>query len=241
MGTPKKGGIYFERELYQSEAFLSLGKNGMKVLIAILDNRKRESQSKARDRKGNRRQSQFVNLDRLEIPYGTLVKVYKVNRSSIPAAFDDLLAKGFITLVYHGGGFKHDKNRYAWSNNWMIWKPGVSPFSTRPTREKHGYQGRRIGATKERDVGKEIAPPRPSQEATGKSFDLKAATGCDTWDAYLRYARGKSLSTFDVWVEKQILAGVWSHAPDHLIQKLLKRYQRLYGKECEMWTKGGVL
>jgi len=130
----KAGGFYWERELYQSDAFLSLGKNSIKVLIALLDNRQREKPSDAKDKKGNKRKPKFINLDRLEVPYGTLEKVYIINRSSIPAAFDELLAKGFIKISYHGGAYKHDKNKYA--------------FEVRPKREKHGYQGRRIGATK---------------------------------------------------------------------------------------------
>jgi hypothetical protein len=98
----KPGGFYWERQLYQSDAFLSLGKNGIKFLIALLDNRQREKPSEAKDRKGNKRKPKFINLDRLEIPYGTLEKVYNMNRSSIPSAIDDLLAKGFIKISYHG-------------------------------------------------------------------------------------------------------------------------------------------
>ncbi len=68
----------------------------MKILIALLDNRQREPQSKAKDKKGNKRKPKFINLNSLEIPYGTLEKVYKINRSSIPKAIDEILAKGFI-------------------------------------------------------------------------------------------------------------------------------------------------
>ncbi len=142
------GGFYWERELYQSDAFLSLGKNSIKVLIALLDNRQRENSNQARTRKGNTRKPKFINLDRLEIPYGMLEKVYHVNRSSIPRAIDELLTKGFIKISYHGGCFKHDKNKYALSDNFLLWKPGVEPFETRPKRERRGYQGRILGATK---------------------------------------------------------------------------------------------
>ena len=131
----------------QSDAFLSLGKNSIKVLIALLDNRQQENPGKAKDKKGNKRKPQFINLDRLEIPYGTLEKVYKINRSSIPRAIDELLARGFIEISYHGGACRHDKNQYALSDNYLLWIPGASPFATRPRREKHGYQGRRLGAT----------------------------------------------------------------------------------------------
>jgi hypothetical protein len=144
----KAGGIFLERELYQSEAFLSLGKNAIKILIALLDNRQREKPSEAKDKKGNKRKPQFINLGRLEVPYGTLEKVYNINRSSIPRAIDELLAKGFINISHHGGACKHDKTRYALSDNYLLWTPRIKPFEVRPKREKHGYQGRRIGATK---------------------------------------------------------------------------------------------
>lgn len=142
----KRGGFYWERELFQSDAFLSLGKNAMKVVIALLDNRQRESKAQARDKKGNQRKPKFINLNCLEIPYGTLEKVYKIPRSSIPAAIDELLAKGFMKISHHGGAWKHDKSQYAWSDNYLLWKPGAKPFETRQKREKHGYQGRKVGA-----------------------------------------------------------------------------------------------
>ena len=120
----------------------------MKIVFALLDNRQREKPCEAKDKKRNKRNPKFINLDRLEIPYGTLEKVYKMNRSSIPSAIDELLAKGFIKISYHGGACKHDKNRYALSDDYLLWTPKSAPFEVRPKREKHGYQGRRIGATK---------------------------------------------------------------------------------------------
>jgi len=142
----KHGGFYWERELYQSDAFLSLSKNAIKVLIAILDNRQRESKHQAKDNKGNKHKPKFVNLDRLIVPYGLLEKTYKIPRGRIPAAFDELLAKGFLKIVYHGGRSKHDTNIYAWSDNYRLWIPQAEPFEVRPKREKHGYQGRATGA-----------------------------------------------------------------------------------------------
>ncbi len=103
----------------------------------------------SKDSKGNKRKPNFINLDCLEIPYGTLEKVYKINRSSIPGAIDELLEKGFIKISYHGGACKHDKSKYAWSDNYLLWRPETAPFEIRPKRARHGYQGRKIGATKE--------------------------------------------------------------------------------------------
>jgi hypothetical protein len=142
----KRGGFYWGRELYQSDAFLSLSKNAMKVLIAILDSRRRETKNQAKDKKGRPRKPKFINLDRLIVPYGLLEKTYKIPRGRISAAFDELLAKGFIAIVYHGGRFKHDNSIYAWSDNYLLWTPKAGPFEIRPKRERHGYQGRALGA-----------------------------------------------------------------------------------------------
>jgi hypothetical protein len=142
------GGFHWERELYQSSAFLSLSKNAMKVLIAVLDSRQRESKGRAKDKNGRPRKPKFINLDRLIVPYGLLEKTYKIPRGRIPAAFDELLAKGFLKIKYHGGRSKHDTNKYAWSDNYLLWTLEAAAFEVRPKREKHGYQGRAVGARK---------------------------------------------------------------------------------------------
>ena len=150
VGITKKyrsGGFYWERELYQSAAFLSLSKNAMKILIALLNNRQREPKRQAKTKKGNKCKPRFINLDSLVIPYGTLEKVYKINRSSIPKAIDELLAKGFIKISYRGGACKHDMSKYSLSDNYLFWTPHTAPFEVRQKRVNHGYQGQRIGAT----------------------------------------------------------------------------------------------
>jgi hypothetical protein len=140
----KAGGFYWERELYQSEAFLSLNKNAVKLLIALLDSRQREKPSEAKTKKGNKRKPKFVNLDCLEVPYGTLEKVYKIPERRISGAIDELLAKGFVRITYHGGAIKHDKSKYALVDDYLLWHPGRIPFATRPKRERRGYQGRNL-------------------------------------------------------------------------------------------------
>jgi len=124
----RAGGFYWERDLYQSEAFLSLKKNSMKMLIALWDSRQREKPSEARTKKGNKRKPKFVNLDCLEVPYGSLEKVYKIPERRIPDAIDELLKKGFIHITYHGGSIKHDKSKYALVNDYLLWRPGSAPF-----------------------------------------------------------------------------------------------------------------
>ncbi len=141
MGKIKKGGFYWERELYQSDAFLSLTKNAMKIIIAFLDNRKA---IKNNSRKGKRKKYEFSNLDNLKLPYALFEKTYKISRSNIPKALDDLLEKGFLKIIYRGGCCQHDGSRYALSDNYLLWRPGVKPFETRPKRVRKGYQGRNL-------------------------------------------------------------------------------------------------
>jgi len=141
MGKIKKGGFYWERELYQSDAFLSLSKNAMKILIAFLDNRKA---IKNNSRKNKRKKYVFSNLDNLKLPYALFEKTYKVSRSNIPKALDDLLAKGFLKIVYRGGCCQHDGSRYALSDNYLLWRPGIKPFEIRHRGNRKGYQGRNL-------------------------------------------------------------------------------------------------
>jgi hypothetical protein len=146
--TPiKKGGFYWERELYQSAAFLNLHKNALIMLVALMDSRKRESQSYAKDKKGNKRKPEFINLDRLEMPYATLQKVYGMNQSGVIRAIDKLLSNGFIKIMHPGGLRPHDKARYALIDDYLEWEPGTV-LRTRIHDVHIGYQGQRLGATK---------------------------------------------------------------------------------------------
>ena len=137
----KAGGFYWERELYQSDAFLSLTKNAMKILIAFMDNRKR---LKNNSPKGKKKEYVFYNLDNLKLPYALFEKTYKVSRSNIPKALDDLLIKGFLKIVYRGGCCQHDGSRYALSDNYLLWRQGIKPFEIRHRRNRKGYQGRNL-------------------------------------------------------------------------------------------------
>ncbi|MDA3896311.1 MAG: hypothetical protein PF482_09205 [Desulfobacteraceae bacterium] len=148
MGHSKnKGGFFITREMYLSETYLSLNKNAFILLNAFLDARKRDMKNNSKKKNSGRKMPEFINLDSIEMPYDTLVKKYHINRSSIPRAMDELMAKGFIRLSYHGGDCKHDKNRYALLDEYLIWRPGMKPFYTRPKKNKKGYQGKRLGAT----------------------------------------------------------------------------------------------
>jgi hypothetical protein len=117
---PEYGGFFFERELYQSPAFLSLAKNAMKALIALLDGRDMKNVSP----KGKKKNFKCMSHDNLRLPYGLLEKTYLIPRGRIPAAIDELMEKGFMERKEAGGSKKHDMAKYALSGRWRLWIPG---------------------------------------------------------------------------------------------------------------------
>jgi hypothetical protein len=144
MAKRKKGGIFIERELYQSPAWMSLKRTfSPKLLLLFLDKRIREPQPK-----GRRGPAKFINLNCIEMTYSELETKYGVSRQTITRALDELLEKGFIEIRHHGGTFRHEKTIYAIVDNWLFWKPGDPPCSTRKPESKRGYQGREIGASR---------------------------------------------------------------------------------------------
>jgi hypothetical protein len=156
----KKGGFYWDRELYQSPAFLDLHKNAMTMLIALMDARKREFQTQAKDKKGSKRKPEFINLDRIEMPYTTLQKKYGMHQQGVVHAIDKLLANGFVKITHFGGLGKHDTTRYGLVEDYLEWEPGIV-FRKRLRDVKMGYQGRCLGATKkgsEKKLAHKIIP-----------------------------------------------------------------------------------
>lgn len=148
MKTPtKKGGFFWDRELYQSPAFLNLHKNAIIMLVALMDVRVRESSSQAKDKKGNRRKPEFVNLSRLEMPYTTLQKKYGMHQHGIVRAIDKLLANGFIKIPHYGGLGEHDKTKYALIDDYLKWEPGTV-LRKRIRDIRIGYQKKYLGVTK---------------------------------------------------------------------------------------------
>ena len=148
MSKNRAGGFYWGRNVYQSEAFLSLGKNAMKMLIALFDVRIFEKRSKARDRKGGKRKPICLNLNSLEMPYSILETKYRINQQGIVRSKNELLAKGFIKITHEGGLGEHDKAKYALIDDFLKWKPGMKPFRLRQRDVRRGYQGKGLGAVK---------------------------------------------------------------------------------------------
>jgi hypothetical protein len=126
-----------------------------KLLLALLDNRQREPQKKAKDKKGNKRKPKFTNEHCLIATYGVLEKIYYIPRSSIKRAFNKLIKKGFIEISHQGGTCDHDKSTYKLLDDYLYWNPKTKklPFQVKepkPDSIHRGYQGKKLGATEKR-------------------------------------------------------------------------------------------
>lgn len=141
-----RGGYYWERAMYQSDAFLSLSKNAMKLLIALMDARMRDKSGNNARKPGKRSKVRFTNLDRIQMPYSVLRETYSMNDDGIARAKDELLAKGFISLTREGGTGQHDTALFALIDDYQHWTKGIV-FRTRRRDVRRGYQGKRLGAS----------------------------------------------------------------------------------------------
>jgi hypothetical protein len=126
-------GTFVERDLFESDAFWRLGGAAPQMLIYLLGKREFWRTGKKDNQKC------CVNADNLTLSYKELGKL-GVTQPRATRGFDELLAKGFITIAHAGGGCQKDQNVYALSNKWMFWKKGTI-FSERPDVVKRGFQG----------------------------------------------------------------------------------------------------
>ena len=113
-------GTYVERELFESQAFLALIGFAPQLLILILGKRWFDTVGKT-----GKAKRICTNCDTLTFTYLEAEKKYGITKTRVTRAFDELLAKGFLTVKHQGGGYKQDKNIYALTNKWRIWSPGA--------------------------------------------------------------------------------------------------------------------
>jgi hypothetical protein len=116
----KSGGTFIEREMFESRAFLSLKGFAPQLLILILGKR----QFATHGRKGKQKRV-CINCDKLNITYTEFKNKYGITQPRMTRAIDQLLAKGFLSIVNPGGTFRQDKAVYKLSDNWTLWRPGM--------------------------------------------------------------------------------------------------------------------
>lgn len=129
--TKLSPGTWLERKMFESQAYLSLRGFAPQLLSLMLGKRQFDKMGK----KG-REQRVCLNCDSLSFTYVEAEKKYGITKTRLARAFDELLAKGFLTCRHHGGGYKQDKSIYALAEKWEFWAPG----STFEKREKDTVQ-----------------------------------------------------------------------------------------------------
>ena len=122
-------GTFVLRDLFESPAFIALRGVAPQMLIYILGKREFPKIGKTRI---------CVNADQIKLSYIELEKL-GITQPRATRGFDQLLAKGFISLEYHGGGCQKDQSIYSLSNQYLLWKKG-KVFSARPDVLKKGFQ-----------------------------------------------------------------------------------------------------
>ena len=113
-------GTWVEREMFESTAFLSLKGFAPQLLILILGKR----QFITYGRKGKQKRI-CTNCDKINITYTEFKNKYEITQPRMTRAIDQLLEKGFLSIIYQGGTYRQDKAIYSLSDNWIIWQPGM--------------------------------------------------------------------------------------------------------------------
>ena len=110
MKLKKSPVIVLDRALVTSDAYLSLGGFSPQVLMLFYCRRRLAKLG----RKGKQRWV-CVNANEIEFTYLEARKKFGITNSRFTRAIDDLIAKGFIEIVHHGGCYQKDKTRYGLS------------------------------------------------------------------------------------------------------------------------------
>jgi len=113
------GGIFIERELYQSKAFNHLTGFSPQLLFHFLDKRYFK-----RIKQGKKKKYVCTNPDNIRLSYAELKRRFGITQPRVTRGIDQLLAHGFIAMVKQGGTGEGDYNVYSMSDNWCIWNVG---------------------------------------------------------------------------------------------------------------------
>ena len=120
--------------MFESNAYLDLGGFAPQLLTLFLAKRKFEYVG----RKGKQKRV-CVNCDQVVFTYIEAEKKYGITKPRFSRAIAELLAKGFIILVNHGGTYKKDKSIYGLSDKWRIWQPGTVFETREKSKVMRGY------------------------------------------------------------------------------------------------------
>jgi len=141
-------GTFVNSAMFLSEAFISLGRRdtspvtswaSSSMLLMFLGKRDMRNTP---NKKGRNKKFVVVNGDALTLTYAELESRGIPNKTAT-RGFDELLAKGFLSIVDPGGLYEKHKAVYALSENYISWRPG-HVFETRKRDVKRGFQSHKV-------------------------------------------------------------------------------------------------
>ena len=141
-------GTFIESRLFLSPAFISLGQRdtapvvsscSAPVLVLFLGKRQ---YGKRKDKKGQKVRVR-VDGNRFTLTYKEL-ESRGISQKRATRAIDELLAKGFISIIDPGGLYEMHKAVYALEEDYRNWRRGDDPIRTRGRDARRGFCGKKI-------------------------------------------------------------------------------------------------
>lgn len=129
--------------MVETAAYQSLTATGFRLLSYVLLQLRME---KIKGRSKSQHRWICVNRNEIKLLYPTLSKEpYLIPERSITRGIDELLSKGFITVVEQGGSKKGHASIYGLSEKYLDWKPGDEPVETRRPFSARGFCSKKQG------------------------------------------------------------------------------------------------
>jgi hypothetical protein len=123
-------GTYFDREIYNSQAYRSLSGNTLKVLMGFLMRRIIKKHSR---RRNPMKKYEVMNSKELVYTYDAIKYETGISDQTVSRAIRDLVSVGFLDIVNPGGGRCGLVTIYGLSDRYMKWHPDLEE------RKKRGF------------------------------------------------------------------------------------------------------
>ena len=163
-------GTFVETQIYLSPAYINLGKKRTSptvstcshaVLMMFLGKRQF---GKLQSRKGETVYGRTDNNE-FTLTYKEL-NSKGISQQRATRSFDELLAKGFISIKNIGGLFDKDKAIYSLEDDYLKWRAGDQPIRKRKRDVQRGFQGKKTGVANKHRTRQRGTPTRTSTRDT---------------------------------------------------------------------------
>ena len=128
----RQKGTYLEGSVMDSRAFTGLRPAAMKVYLGLT--------RRVRKKQDRRQGWQPTNARELVYPYVDIKREWDIMSSStIVAAWDELVEKGFVDLMRQGDGKHKQVSIYGLSDRWRKWHPNPTGCGPRHDVSRDSY------------------------------------------------------------------------------------------------------